>query len=54
MKIATVIREKEENSFQTQHWKKNSNIFGSLKNNFSEHIQVGYDFAIDNKLNNIE
>ena len=34
--------------------KKNSNIFGSISNNFSENINVGYDFIIDNDLNTLK
>ena len=34
--------------------RKNSNIFGSIKNNLYDNVQIGYDFALDNDLNTFE
>ena len=55
-KIATVIRDKEENFIPTKSTlnKKTSNLFGSIKNNFSENLSFDYKFAIDNDLNTFE
>ena len=55
-KLATVIRDKEERFMpnkSTLH-RKNSNIFGSIKNNLHDNVQIGYDFALDNDLNTFE
>ena len=50
MKLATVVRDKEETFIPTNSTinKKNSNLFGSISNNFSEHLNIDYEFAIDN------
>jgi Organic solvent tolerance protein OstA len=50
MKLATVIRDKEENFIPSKSTinKKNSNLFGSISNNFSEHLSIDYEFALDN------
>ena len=55
-KIATIYREKEESFIPLTSGinKKNSNIFGSISNNFSENIKINYDFIIDNDLNTLE
>ena len=34
--------------------RKSSNLFGSIKNNFSEKISFDYNFALDNDLNKFE
>ena len=34
--------------------KKNSNLFGSISNNFSDYFNIEYNFAIDKNLNSIE
>ena len=55
-KLATVVRDKEERFIpnkSTLH-RKNSNIFGSVKNNLYDNLQIGYDFALDNDLNTFE
>ena len=55
-KLATVIRDKEERFIpnkSTLH-RKNSNIFGSIKNNLYDNVKIGYDFALDNDLNTFE
>ena len=55
-KIATVIRDKEENFIPKKSTlnKKTSNLYGSIKNNFSENLSFDYKFAIDNDLNTFE
>ena len=34
--------------------KKNSNLFGSISNNFSDYFNLKYNFAVNNNLNTIE
>ena len=56
IKLATVLRDKEERFIpnkSTLH-RKNSNIFGSVKNNLRNNVKIGYDFALDNDLNTFE
>ncbi len=55
-KLATVIRDKEENFIPKKSTlnKKNSNLFGSISNNFSDYFNIEYNFAIDKNLNSIE
>ena len=55
-KFATVYREDDENFIPSSSGidKKNSNFFGSISNNFSEFINVGYDFIIDNDFNTLK
>ena len=55
-KIATVFREDEESFIPNTSGikKKNSNIFGSVSNNFSENININYDFIMDNDFNTLE
>ena len=56
MKLATVIRDKEENLIpsKTTLNKKTSNIFGSLSSNFIDNLNLKYDFAVNNNLDEIE
>ncbi len=56
MKLATMFRDKEENFIPENSTlgKKNSNLFGTLSNNFNEFINVKYDFAIDNNYKEFE
>ena len=56
MKLATVIRDEEEKNIPKTSTinRKNSNLFGSIYNNFSENISLNYDFAIDNDLSTFE
>ncbi len=56
VKLATVIRDKEENFIPKSSTmnRKNSNIFGSITNNFSENFKVDYNFALDNDLKTFE
>ena len=55
-KIASVIRDKEENFIPNKSTlnKKNSNLFGSISNNFSNYFNLKYNFAVNNNLNTIE
>ena len=56
MRLATIFRDKEENFIpkkSTIH-RKNSNLFGSITNNFSDKIKINYNFAIDNDYNKFE
>ena len=55
-KLATVLRDKEENFIPKKSTlnKKNSNLFGSVKNNFSDIFEVEYNFAIDNDYKTFE
>ncbi len=56
MKIATVLRDKEENNIPQVSTlnRKTSNLFGSIKNNFSKNFELDYNFAIDNDLQTFE
>ena len=56
VKIASVLRDKEENFIpsKTTLNKKNSNVFGSITNNFSDFFNINYKFALDNNLNTFE
>ena len=56
IKLATVMRDEEENFIPKKStlYKKNSNIFGSVTNNFSDYFNLEYNFAINNNLKNIE
>ena len=56
LKLASVFRDKEENFIPTKTTlnKKNSNIFGSISNNFSENFNLSYKFAVDNNLNELQ
>ena len=56
LSLATVIRDKEEKFIPTVSTinRKNSNIFGSFTNKFSNHLEFNYNFALDNNLNTLE
>ena len=56
VKLATVLRDKIEQHIPTTSTlnKKNSNLFGSISNNFSDQFKLNYNFAIDNDLNKFE
>lgn len=56
IKLASVFRDSEEKNVpsQTTLNKKNSNLFGSVNYQFSKFLDIDYDFAIDNKINNFE
>ena len=56
LKLATVLRDKEEKFIpkkSTIH-RKNSNLFGSVTTKFSENLDFGYDFSLDNDFNTFE
>ena len=55
-KLATVMRDKFEKDIPISSTinRKNSNIYGSIENNFSEFIKVDYNFALDNDLSTFE
>tara|TARA_B100001057_G_scaffold309618_1_gene309649 strand:- start:3003 stop:5705 length:2703 start_codon:yes stop_codon:yes gene_type:complete len=55
-KLATVLRDKFENDIPISSTinRKNSNLYGSFTNNFSEFLKIDYDFAIDNDINTFE
>ena len=56
MKLATVIRDKEENFIPKSSTigRRNSNLFGSITNNLHENINLSYNFALDNDLSTFE
>ena len=56
MKLATILRDKEERFIPNNSTlnRKNSNLFGSVTNKFSENIEIGYNFSLDNDLNTLE
>ena len=56
MKLATVFRDQEENFIpsKTTLNKKTSNIFGSLSSNYIQNLNLKYDFAVNNNLDEIE
>ena len=56
IKLASVLRDKEENFIPKKSTlnKKNSNVFGSVTNNFSDFFTLSYEFAIDNNLDAFE
>ena len=56
LKLATVLRDKEEKFIpnkSTIH-KKNSNLFGSITNKFSNNLDLGYNFSLDNDYSTFE
>ncbi len=56
LKLATVIRDKEENFMPKVSTlnRKTSNIFGSISTNFNEYLNINYNFAVDNDLRTFE
>ena len=56
LKLATVFRDKEENFIPNKSTinKKNSNLFGSISNKFSDNIDIGYKFSMDNDYSTFE
>ena len=55
-KLATVFRDDIETNIPTQTTldQKNSNIFGSIDYTLSKYVNIDYDYAIDNKLENFK
>ena len=56
LKLATVLRDKKEDHIPTTSTlnKKNSNLFGSISNKFSDKFNFNYNFALDNDFNKFE
>ena len=56
LKLATIIRDREEKSIPAKSTinKKNSNLFGSITNKFSENMKLTYNFSLDNDFNTLE
>ena len=56
LKLATVLRDKEENFIPKSSTlnRKNSNMFGSINSNISDHLEIEYNFAVDNNFSNLE
>ena len=56
IKLATVLRDKEENFIPKESTlnRKNSNLFGTIKNEFSKNLSFNYDFALDNNYKSFE
>ena len=56
MKLASVFRDQEEKFIphNTTLDKKSSNLFGSMSTNFLENLELNYNFAVDNNLDEIE
>ena len=55
-KLASVFRDTEENFIPKSSSlnKKNSNLFGSIENKFSEKFSLDYDFRVDNNYDRFE
>ena len=56
LKLATILRDKEEKFIPTKSTihRKNSNLFGSVSNQFSKYLNIGYDFSLDNDYNTFQ
>ena len=56
LKLASVVRDKKEKFIpsNTTLNQKNSNIFGSISNNFSDNFKLNYEFAIDEDFNELQ
>jgi len=56
LKLATIFRDKEQNFIpnKTSINRKNSNLFGSIKNKFSDNLDLEYNFSVDNNYENFE
>ena len=56
VKLATTIRDKEEKLIPKTSTigRKNSNLFGSIRNNLNDNMELNYNFAVDNDLNTFE
>jgi LPS-assembly protein len=56
IKLATVIRNKEQKfiSKKSSLNRKNSNLFGSITNKFSDNFNLNYNFSIDNDYNTFQ
>ena len=56
MKLATVLRDKDENFIpsKTTLNNKTSNIFGSISTNVINNLEINYNYALDNNLDEVE
>ena len=56
IKLATVLRDKEQKFIPKKSSlnRKNSNLFGSITNKFSDNFNLNYNFAIDNDYNTFQ
>ncbi len=56
MKVGTIFRDNDNTNIPLSSGitKKNSNIFGSLTNNFNENIALNYDFSANNNFSKVE
>ena len=56
LKLATVLRDKEEKfiSRKSSINRKNSNLFGSITNKFSDNFNLDYNFSVDNDYNTFQ
>ncbi len=55
-KLATVFRDEKETFIPSTSTidKKTSNLFGSISNNFSDNLNLNYDFSLNNNLNTFD
>ena len=56
LKLATIFRDQEEKFIPNRSslHKKNSNLFGSINNKFSNNLDLGYNFSLDNDYSTFE
>ena len=56
LKLATIFRDQEEKFIPNKSslHRKNSNLFGSINNKFSNNLDVGYNFSLDNDYSTFE
>ena len=56
LKLATIFRDQEENFIPNKSslHRKNSNLFGSINNKFSNNLDLGYNFSLDNDYSTFE
>ena len=56
LKLGTVLRTKTNKNIPTNSTldKKNSNFFGKLTNNLNNHININYEFSVDDDLDKIQ
>ena len=56
LKLATIFRDQEEKFIPNKSslHKKNSNLFGSINNKFSNSLDLGYNFSLDNDYSTFE
>ena len=56
IKLATVLRDKDQDHISRSSTlnRKNSNIFGSITNEFSNNFKLNYNFAVDNDFSTFE